>query len=73
MKTKGPTNFSSVGLCPLHNKWLALFQQIIDDWLKITNFLSGRYDEGDMQTIAEAEVVITPKGEVLMSSTNPLR
>jgi anaerobic ribonucleoside-triphosphate reductase activating protein len=40
---------------------------------KIAHFLSERYDAGDLQAVAPAEIIISAKGDVVMSGIDPMR
>lgn len=40
---------------------------------KTIHFLSKRYTQADLDTIPEAEVVVTESGEILLSGIDPLR
>ena len=40
---------------------------------KTVHFLSGRYSPPDLQSIPEAEVLITPQGEIINSGIRPIQ
>ncbi len=47
-------------------------QNLIGSANKTAYFLSGRYTMKDLETVPQAEIILTPDGEVLLSGIDPL-
>jgi anaerobic ribonucleoside-triphosphate reductase activating protein len=47
-------------------------QNLIGSANKTAHFLSGRYTMKDLETVPQAEIILTPDGEVLLSGIDPL-
>lgn len=47
-------------------------QGLIGSANKVTHFLTGRYTASDLEAVPQAEIIITPEGEVILSGIDPL-
>jgi hypothetical protein len=48
-------------------------QGLIGSSNKKTHFLTGRYNDSDLEAVPQAEIIVTRHGEVILSGIDPLK
>lgn len=50
-----------------------LAQGLIGSTNKVTHFLTGRYNTQDLEAVPQAEIILSPDGEIILSGIDPLK
>ncbi len=48
-------------------------QGLIGSTNKVTHFLTGRYTSKDLEAVPQAEIIVSPDGEIILSGIDPLK
>lgn len=64
--------YCDVVLAGRYEQSLRLASELLGSANKTCHFLTSRYSPVDLQSVPEAEVIIEPSGEILLSGINPI-
>jgi len=64
--------YCDVVLAGRYKQSLRLASELLGSSNKTCHFLTSRYSPVDLQSVPEAEVIIEPSGEILLSGINPI-